>query len=60
MQLVKKLSDEELFNGGCEKLDDALSYFDEMKTVQGKNIASSVYILLRYCELTGFYSSDEQ
>lgn len=45
------LTEAELMKIGLEKLDDALMYFDVMESFEGKNLASLVYVALRYGEM---------
>jgi len=44
------LDDKRKLEYGLEKLDDALSYFDEMKTFAGNNLAALTYVAIRYAE----------
>jgi len=43
-------TEEELLEHGLKKLDDALIYFDKAETFLGKNLATMIYIAIRYAE----------
>ena len=44
------MGDREKLEHGMDCLDKALSFFDDMKSFGGKNLASTIYMSLRYAE----------